>query len=360
MRIKLDKNKLKEVIVILLLVACLVYFFGSLDIALDFSISEFLVSLGNNLNNLIETCGGTLDNLIYGRTSFFKHNYYLFDMVIGNPYSIIGSTVYVFLKRLILPSIVLLIFFKHKLEKITLHNGINKPNQLFKDFMPKALWMALLAFFMPNIIDILISLRNIPLHYISSNLSNDMLSFFKCDAGDGSSLVGFYKANAESGYLSDAILYLGASFIPVFYIITYISTAVAIMLSFMLFPMIGIFSFTGNTVLKVWLKEMIGNIFAPALDALLLLMPLLLNQFLLNRGHISYVFSFIACYVVILLRAVSRSMLGVGGNLCSELLGFGALIETAKMLFVWVKNLQKAWKQYRKIIIETTNMQDQT
>ena len=301
---------------------------------LEGPLAELLVSLGNSLNNLIGMCDGTLDKLVYGRLVSYGTNYFSFELVKGNPYGIVGSYVYKLFRNLVIPILILLLF--SKFAKAAWSSGSGEQRRLFKETLGRTVLMLLLVFLIPNIVDVLIALRDIVLKYLSNNLSADMSSFFGLDVGNQDSLIGYYKANTEAenggGFLLDALLYLGVSFISIFYMITYISTAVSVMVSFMFFPLIVIFSFTENKMIDMWFKELIGNIFVPVLDAVLLLMPLMLNQFLPNSGVKAYLISFIACYSVIPSRAVIRGMLGVGGNIRSELLGFGALMGTMRML----------------------------
>lgn len=294
-------------------------------------ISELLISLGDSLNDLVGTCNGTLDKLVYGRLVYYGTNYYSFELVKGNPYGIVGSNVYILFRNLVIPILILLIF--SKFAKAAWNSGNGEQRRIFKDTISRTVVMVLLVFLMPNIIDALIALRDIVLNYISSNLSNNMSSFFGLDPSNDSSLIGFYKSSStNSKHILDAMLYLGVSFISIFYMVTYISTAVAVMVSFMFFPLIIIFSFTDNKMVDMWFKEMLGNVFVPVLDAVLLLMPLMLKQFIPNGGAKTFLISFIACYSVIPSRSVIRGMLGVGGNMRSELLGFGALMGTMRML----------------------------
>ena len=298
---------------------------------LEGEVAKLLTSLANGLNNLVGMCDGTLDKLVYGRLVYYGTNYFSFEPVKGNPYGIVGGHVYTLFRNLVIPFLILLLF--SKFAKAAWSSGSGEQRRLFKDTLGRTVLMSLLVFLIPNIVDALIAIRDIVLNYLSSNLSTDMSTFFGLADGNDKTLIGYYKSNAtNNGYLLDALLYLGVSFISIFYMITYISTAVAVMVSFMFFPLIVIFSFTENKMIDMWFKELLGNVFVPVLDAVLLLMPLMLNQFLPNNDTKSYLISFIACYSVIPSRAVIRGMLGVGGNIRSELLGFGALMGTMRML----------------------------
>lgn len=302
---------------------------------LEAAIAGLLSGLGDSINDLVGICNGTLDRLVYGRLVYYGTNFYSFELVKGNPYGIVGSYVYKLFRNLVIPILILLIF--SKFAKAAWSSGNGEQRRIFKDTIARTALMLLLIFLVPNILDALVAVRDIVLHYISDNLSVDMTSFFGLgnsgSADSTNSIVGFYKASTKGGHLLDALLYLGVSFISIFYMVTYISTAVAVMVSFMFFPLIVIFSFTENKMIDMWFKEMIGNVFVPVLDAVLLLMPLMLNQFLpQNAGAKAYLISFIACYSVIPSRSVIRGMLGVGGNMRSELLGFGALMGTMRML----------------------------
>lgn len=299
---------------------------------LEATVAGLISSVGDSINDLVGLCDGTLDKLVYGRLVYYGTNYYCFELVKGNPYGIVGTNVYKLFKNLVIPLLILLIF--SKFAKAAWNSGSGEQRRIFKDTLARTALMLLLVFLVPNMIDALIALKDIILNYASDKLAINMSGFFGLEnTGDvNNSIIVYYKNSTEGGHLLDALLYLGVSFISLFYMVTYISTAVSVMVSYMFFPLIIIFSFAENKMIDMWFKEMIGNIFAPVLDAVLLLMPLMLNQFLPNSSPKAYLISFIACYAVIPSRAVIRSMLGVGGNLRSELLGFGALMGTMRML----------------------------
>ena len=298
---------------------------------LEQKLSEFVCSGANRINSLLIDCDASLDNLVYGRLIHYDTNYYCFELVKANPYGIVGAKVYGLFRTIALPLILVIMLMQF--AKASWRSGSGEARRTSIDAIGRCVLMVLFLFLMPTIIDALIALKDIMLNFILKNQNGSMSSLFGMDAGNNTTIIGYYKTNAESGFFLDALLYLGATFITFFYAITYISTAVAVMVNFMFFPLMTIFSFTDKKLVETWFKTMIGNIFTPLLDAVLLLMPLMLNTMLgSSNGVKAYIITFIATYAVIPSRAIIRNMLGVGGSVGSEMLGFGAMMASMRMM----------------------------
>lgn len=298
---------------------------------LEEALSELVRGFTNSINEKIALCDASLDNLVYGRLLKYGTNYYCFELVKGNPYGIVSGMVYGWFRTIAVPIVIIL--FLWQLAKLAWKTKSGETRQVSKDLMGRIILMILLLFLMPLVIDALIALKDIMLNYVSTQMGEDMSALFGLDAGE-KTITGYYKANAEqTETLLDALLYLGSIGITVFYVVTYISTAIAEMVNFMFFPLMITLTFTDKKLLETWFKTMLGNIFSPLLDAVLLLMPLMLNNMLSDTNGVkSYLITFIAAYAVIPSRAIIRCMLGVGGSVGSEMLGFGAMLATMRML----------------------------
>lgn len=315
---------------------------GELEIAL----SELVVGVANGVNALVNSCGASLDRLIYGRLIHYGNNYYCFELVKGNPYGIVGSHVYNIFRNIAVPFVLLMVLMRF--AKSAWNGGSGEQRRVFKESIGRCIVVLLLLFLMSNIIDLLIYIKDVIMHYISSKMATDMSVLYGMDPNT-TTLIGYYKNISESGHFLDAALYLGVSFITVFYMVTYIATAIAMLVNFMFFPLLSIFSFSDNKLLDTWFKQALGNIYVPLIDSVLLLMPLMLNH-LTGDGNVrAYFITFIATFTVIPSRAIIRNMLGVGSGGMSELLGFGALMGTMRMLGQIKRRAGKGWEGLKEL-----------
>lgn len=298
---------------------------------LESSLTSLLIGGGDSINKLIGKCNASLERIIYGRIVVKATNYFSFELVKGNPYGILGSYIYGIFRSIAIP--VLLLIALAQITKAGWISRTAEQRNVFKDVLGKSIVVILLLFFIPVIMDTMIAFKDIMLSEISKQLAPDLATLFNIDTSDNNSIINIYRNNANDGKrLFDGLLYLAICFVTLFYFVTYISTAFAVMISFMFFPLLAIFSITDNKLLDNWLKEMIGNVFVPVLDAVLLLMPVLLQSLITENEMLRNFIILIACYSVISSRALIRRMLGVGGNVGSEILGFGAMMGTARML----------------------------
>ena len=296
---------------------------------LESALAGLVEALGDGVNWIAQACDASLDRLVFGRLIHYGTNYYCFELVKGNPYGIVGSYVYKLFRNVAIPFVLLMVLMRF--AKAAWNSGSGEQRRVFKDSIGRCVVVLLLLFLMPNIIDLLIYIKDVIMHYISVKMSSDISGLYGMDSENDATIIGYYK-QASKGHLLDASLYLGVSFITIFYMITYISTAIAMLVNFIFFPLLSIFSFSDNKLLDTWFKQCVGNIFVPLLDSVLLLLPLMLNNLIGDNSVKAYLITFIATFTVIPSRSIIRNMLGVGGGGMSEMLGLGALMGTMKML----------------------------
>lgn len=298
---------------------------------LETALTSLFISGGDGINTLIAKCNTSLERIIYGRIVFNGVNYFSFEMIKGNPYGILGSYIYKIFHSFAIP--VLLLMALAQITKAGWVSRTAEQRNIFKDVLGKSILVILLLFFIPPIVDVLISFKDVMLQEVSKQMAPDLASLFNIDTSDENSIINIYRSNANDGkHIFDGLLYLSICFVTLFYFVTYISTAIAVMISFMFFPLLAIFSITDNKLLDSWMKELLGNVFVPVLDAVLLLIPVLLQTLITENPTLRNFIILIACYSVIPSRALIRRMLGVGGSIGSEMLGFGAMMGTARML----------------------------
>jgi len=298
---------------------------------LESALTSLFISGGDGINTLIAKCNTSLERIIYGRIVFNGVNYFSFEMIKGNPYGILGSYIYKIFHSFAIP--VLLLMALAQITKAGWVSRTAEQRNIFKDVLGKSILVILLLFFIPPIVDVLISFKDVMLQEVSKQMAPDLASLFNIDTSDENSIINIYRSNANDGkHIFDGLLYLSICFVTLFYFVTYISTAIAVMISFMFFPLLAIFSITDNKLLDSWMKELLGNVFVPVLDAVLLLIPVLLQTLITENPTLRNFIILIACYSVIPSRALIRRMLGVGGSIGSEMLGFGAMLGAARML----------------------------
>lgn len=299
---------------------------------LEKALTSLLICCGDSINNLIGKCDTSLDKIIFGRIIYHGTNYFCFELIKGNPYGILGIFIYNIFRSIAIPILILMGLWQITKAGWTIRTG--EQRSLFKDVIEKSILVIFLLFFIPFLLDVMIYLKDIFLYEVSKNMSDEVKTLFSVSSSDSNSIIYIYRDIASNGnHFFDGLLYLAVSFVLLFYFITYISTAISVMICFMFFSLVSIFSINDNKLLDSWLKEMLGNIFAPILDAVLLLIPVLLKTLIVGNNTLQYFIILIACYAVIPSRALIRcKLLGVGGSTASEMLGLGAMFGAMRML----------------------------
>lgn len=297
---------------------------------LEEHLAEFVAGVGDSLNNILIDCDASLDNLIYGRLIKYGTNYYYYEHVKGNPYGIIASYVYIIFRNIAIPIIFIFIFFRF--VKSAWNSGSSKQRRELVDGLTRGVFVLGFLALMPWFVDAMIAFKDILLNYFNKSFNGNMSDLFGLSAKDNTTIVGYYRdVYTHSKRFVNAALYLGTVCITIFYAVTYISTAVATMVNVIFFPFVAVFSLEDSKLTNTWFKEMIGNIFNPVLDCVLLLMPMIIQQ--LCGGDLrGYLITLLCSYSIIPSRSIIRRMLGVGGSMRSELLGFGALMAAGRMM----------------------------
>ena len=297
---------------------------------LERHLAKFVAGVGDSLNNILIDCDASLDNLIYGRLIKYGTNYYYYEHVKGNPYGIIASYVYIIFRNIAIPIVFIFIFFRF--VKSAWNSGSSKQRRELVDGLTRGVFVLGFLALMPWFVDAMIAFKDVLLNYFNKSFNGNMSDLFGLSAKDNATIVGYYReVYTHSKRFVNAALYLGAVCIAIFYAVTYISTAVATMVNVIFFPFVAVFSLEDSKLTNTWFKEIIGNVFNPVLDCVLLLMPMLIQQ--LCGGDLrGYLITLLCSYSIIPSRSIIRRMLGVGGSMRSELLGFGALMAAGRMM----------------------------
>lgn len=292
-------------------------------------VSELVRSVSTSVNDILSYCDATLDNLIYGRLIRYGTNYFCFELVKGNPYGIAGAYVYAVLRNLCFAAMALMAGWQF--AKASMGNGSGEERRRFKETIYNTVIIILFLLYMPRIVDILIAFKDIILHYFLGTFEKDLTEMFS-GVEDGS-IIGYYKASAEnSKLLFDALLYLAASGISIWYAFTYIMTAVSVMVLFVFVPFALVMSYMDNKLIGQWFKMVIGDIFAPVIDCVLLMVPVFVRQLCSGNEIKGYLVSLGVCYAIIPCRALIKQMMGISGGLRSELMGFGAMMAAGRLM----------------------------
>lgn len=295
---------------------------------LEEEFSKFIVSLGDGLNGLMSSIDATLDNIIFGRLIRYGTNIFSFELVKGNPWGIIGIVLYTILRDITftMTAIFIIWFFTRSAWR----SGSAEARKEFKESVQRAIIVFILLAIMPRVLDALIAFKDIILHAISVQLGD--LSGFSLLGNDEGGIISFYKSQTQDHHIIDALLYLGAVFITVFYSVTYLTTAVSVMVLFIFFPFVGAMSFFDSRLMTQWIKMIIGDFLMPILDTILLILPVLIKSILGDDSIKTYFVIIVTCFAVIPSRALIRMLLGVAGTPRSEMLGMGAMMAAGRLI----------------------------
>lgn len=280
-------------------------------------ISPLLIGIADGVQSVLDTFNINLDAIIYGRVmGYAKTNFYSFELKPNNPYGITGAFMYSTLRSVILTlmSLTALITF----IKISLGIGASNGRAKAKEQISTFLFTFALLFIMPNIIDLLLYIRDLLLYSIATAInSSSMIN------GKTLEIVDQYRTLAKSSKsLIDAAMYLSSVFLGVYFAFVYVFVASNMTIAFCFFPVLALISSGGSMkLISNWFKTMLSFMLVPVVDSVLLTLPLFASVL---KAPSLLVFAM--CMAIIPARSIVRNMLGVNGNIMGENMGLGNLL----------------------------------
>lgn len=284
---------------------------------------NFLIKLPDGITNALQGSSNSdynfsIDGIILGRlASGTTVNYTGFDFGNNNPWSSIGAVVYRCLRNACLGG--MMIVYLVGIGKNVFMTG-EKALTSLKEHFATLIFMFVLVYAMPQILDMMIYVRDYILKTIHDGLYSSGIA-----TSTSTSIIEEYRNIAVNEMnLFNVLLYTGAAISTLWYLFSYLKIAMIQAMLFGLFPLIAILSNFNRKLFQDWLWMFIGNILVPFLDFTILLMPVVVDNTVSTNGLLKALLKLciIMCAIPArnaVLRLVSiHSGLSVGG-------GFGAI-----------------------------------
>lgn len=288
-------------------------------------LSSIVVSLGSGVNSLLAMADCDLDSIICGRVgSGAQTAMFTFELVSGNAYGTIASIAYTILRSVLFTWMVFILF--GKLIKAVWSGGNGQVRNNFKEGVMIFCISFSLLFLLPYLLDLWLYLRDGLLHFIKSGFLEKMGNHTTL------SLIGTFHETAEtSGKITDALMYVGAVGITLWFVFDYVSMALSMMLFFTLFPFVAIQMNLDKKAIGNWCKHVFSMTITPILDIILLCIPLLFSVFFPN----AWLIKMILCACIIPARRVAKNFLGLsspGEGMLSAVSALMALRSASNMV----------------------------
>lgn len=216
-------------------------------------------------------------------------NMYCFELTAMNPYGMTGARFYSLFRNIAL--LCMLPIFMFVLMRAAGNSNTNALVKL-KDDMTTYVLIFLLLTIMPQIIDILIYVKDLLIKMIIGLIYSDPTKMQTVD------ITEFFRTNYYGDVSDDgtvlqepnktiiyALMYLCASFVGLRFGFSYIKIALKQTALFCVLPIVLILAIFNKNILFGWCKRFIPNVYIPSIDCMLIMIPVVFEQVL--RTNIS-------------------------------------------------------------------------
>ena len=279
-------------------------------------LSGIVRGLAAGVNKLLSFGNVSLDSIVLGRVGGNADSaMYTFELVNGNPYGTVAAIGYSIMRSMVFVWMIFIIMTKF--VKSIYSSGDGQARNALKQSISSFVLSMCLLILMPYLLDVALYLRDQILYGIFSKF----LGLIDSDSAS-LSLIGAFKDTAESSKtLSDAVMYLGASFLSVWFIFEYVGMALALLLMVLLFPFICVQSNVSKNALGEWVKNVFSTVVTPILDIVLLCIPLLFATFFAEAELLKLAL----CACVVPARKTAKNFLGLSSAGAGVLTAMSAL-----------------------------------
>ena len=280
------------------------------------------IQLANALYSLLNMLGASLDNLIYGRL-VSDVALFTFGLENGNVYGIIGSIIYNILRGISLLGCMTV--FMANVSISSYKQGHVAWDKL-KESVTIFLTAALLLVMMPYFLDVGLFVRDNVLYILANEAGQTLF-------GDSStSIIAILRDAADESFLN-SIMYLGSVILNIYFMLSYVGVALAMLIDFILFPFVIIKSFFDDRqALSNWVWEMVSCAIVPIIDATLIMVPVYIGVFasrvgLSGKTLAVAMLQILICASILPARDLARRTLGMQTNPLERAgLGAGAFV----------------------------------
>ena len=280
------------------------------------------IQIANALYSLLNMLGASLDNLIYGRL-VSDVALFTFGLENGNVYGIIGSIIYNILRGISLLGCMTV--FMANVSISSWKQGHVAWDKL-KESITIFLTAALLLVMMPYFLDVGLFVRDNVLYILANEAGKTLF-------GDSStSIIAILRDAADESFLN-SIMYLGSVILNIYFMLSYVGVALAMLIDFILFPFVIIKSFFDDRqALSNWVWEMVSCALVPIIDATLIMVPVYIGIFasrvgLSGKSLAVAMLQILICALILPARDFARRKLGMQTNPLERAgLGAGAFV----------------------------------
>lgn len=281
-------------------------------------ISGLVRNSATGIRKMLVENGISFDGIVYGRVNIggdiaHANNYFSFELEKDNVYGIMGASVYATMRDLLILAV--MVGFIYYLMKASFSNSARTLQQVKSNIGFVILALCLL-YAMPNLVDLVIHLRDVVLKGLADGFGTDFAVF-------GSLEENYLEAAEDSKTFLTAAEYFGMVIMSIYFAFVYISMACSMLIMFAFFPLVVVMSFRNRKLLDEWITFTIGVIITPLIDAVLMLVPLLGTKLMSDQSSL---LTLILCLSIIPSRGVVKKMLGVSSSVGAELLGVGTML----------------------------------
>lgn len=245
---------------------------------------------------------------------------YAFRFDMGNVFGMIGAQGYQLIRWMCLTFMALM--FVIIVGRATLNTGSGQAKNLLKSqllgfvicFFALALW--------PNILDILIYLRDFSLKSIySSPIAGSVYS-----AQTGQTMQQQLDTlKGDTANAANILIVLGSHTLVLYFRVMYVGIALTMTILFIVSPVLFVTATQNKHLLEQWFMTVLGTLMTPIIDFILILIV-----FIVPAQDHPYL-QLAAAASVIPTRGLIRQVLGMGAGAASEGLGIGAMMAGAKL-----------------------------
>ena len=312
------------------------------------SLGQLLILLGDSIYSMFASGGLTLSAVIYGRVggamkAMNDNNVFSFEMVSGNFYGITAMSIYSQVRSVFFLVMVCIVMW-HMVNFVYTGGGQKARIRLI-EMGKRIIVVSLLLITLPWIIDLLLYLRDSIL-YAEMVTAEETISMF-ADSLDvkGFSLAEltkmggeadvaklFRKAASKDPSFMLALAYFASVLGFGYFFGAYIGYAITMMVLVIFFPFACAIEMVKPGMLGDWIKQLIGIMIIPVIDAAILVLPLMcgIANVSLDYVHLSFV-EMVMIWSIVPARGQVRQWLGFGSSSALEMSGVGAIMGVARL-----------------------------
>lgn len=274
-------------------------------------LEDLLIILINGISGALlgleDMMGISLNRIIYGRIDGNTHNginLFRFELTTGNPYGIIGMSIYAVIAGIASLYIIMTILAKLSISSFTMNSG--KKREELKSSVTTGILAVAFMILMPFIVDMALYLADITLSVVSTDVSRQLF------ADSNFNIRETFQTLAKTNIVC-SLMNLSTVLLALWFAVMYVGMAVTMVILFICFPIICVAVNFSKKLLTEWVKQVFSVLITPVLDCILLMIPTFLATYVAKGGNsitISVVQVFV-CFMMIPARNVIKKLLGV-------------------------------------------------